>query len=659
MPKTLSSSFATYTTMMRITKKGRPYTKDLYDMFSAVLLQTNLTDHRSLFRTYPYTFTTEEAVKVMSSLKFIHVLRQPDPSNPSHQIATRTTTTFSMDATTAKNMLQFFLFARLIQNATDSTNWTVKDKGFWCPTLKGKHVLEEFADYTQVEMTDNLIAALNAPYMSPSVSGSTGGRIITLDRLTDHDDQITFSRANMTVAFKAMLSSLSMDALILDDVGGIERKNLAQYQHTFLAVHCVEWLADRLTVMSREEAETIAAEFVLFGWIALVLDKSDKSITTKDEGVSFKTTRSATYYVTERGYIAAGWKIPKEEIIQPTSDLSFHSETSSQTTTSSNHSNKNAKHKPIQPSESHIKFHSPEQREDLSVAEEMKRVDSGTSLVEQLANASLSKDVSALPPDTPIRPPSMSFTDSSMSHGSTSSANKDSSHYYTRLYNILETPLLRMYFRDFLKSNYCAENINFWVDHDRLVRNSFKSETTAEQLADCYSIYESYLSPNAEEDVNIDHTLRQEIISYVQNVFVPVPHPPRNDKIPYFTTPILHHKPANPSDRFLLLPPQATVKQRTIIIRGVSPDRCLIKLLSMLGRVNEHVCKMMAEDSVPKFVKTSRYKELQQHQQPKQNVIVSHEQTTEEDQDDLLMALSSTPPSRVSIEDQGQEIQIP
>ncbi|KAG1239333.1 hypothetical protein G6F68_018662 [Rhizopus microsporus] len=97
MPKTLSSSFATYTTMMRITKKGRPYTKDLYDMFSAVLLQTNLTDHRSLFRTYPYTFTTEEAVKVMSSLKFIHVLRQPDPSNPSHQIATRTTTTFKCD----------------------------------------------------------------------------------------------------------------------------------------------------------------------------------------------------------------------------------------------------------------------------------------------------------------------------------------------------------------------------------------------------------------------------------------------------------------------------------------------------------------------------------------------------------------------------------
>ncbi|CEG77704.1 hypothetical protein RMATCC62417_12409 [Rhizopus microsporus] len=329
MPKTLNSSFATYTTMMRITKKGRPFTKDLYDMFSAVLLQIELTDHRTFFRTYPYTFTTDEAIKVMSSLQFIHVHRQPDPSDPSRQISTRTTTTFTMDTTTAKNMIQYFLSARLIMNATDPNNWTVKDKGLWCPTLKGKYILEEFADYTQVEMKNSLIAALNAPYMVPSVSGSTGGRIIKLDRLTDHDDQITFSRANMTIAFKAMLASLPLDALVLDDVGGIDRKNLSRYQHTFLGTQCVEWLADRLTVSSKEEAEMVASEFVLFGWIGLVVDKSDKSLCVNEDGISFKTSRFAIYYVTERGLVIAGWKSPQEEAIQQASDISFTSETSS------------------------------------------------------------------------------------------------------------------------------------------------------------------------------------------------------------------------------------------------------------------------------------------------------------------------------------------
>ncbi|KAG1434758.1 hypothetical protein G6F57_021442 [Rhizopus arrhizus] len=131
-----------------------------------------------------------------------------------------------MDTTTAKSMIQYFLSARLIMNATDPNNWTVKDKGLWCPTLKGKYTLEEFADYTQVEMKNSLIAALNAPYMVPSVSGSTGGRIIKLDRLTDHDDQITFSRANMTIAFKAMLASLPLDALVLDDAPNVSNGSL-------------------------------------------------------------------------------------------------------------------------------------------------------------------------------------------------------------------------------------------------------------------------------------------------------------------------------------------------------------------------------------------------------------------------------------------------
>ncbi|KAG1440074.1 hypothetical protein G6F56_012055 [Rhizopus delemar] len=277
MPKTLNSSFATYTTMMRITKRGRPYAKDLYDMFSAVLLQIQLTDHRSLFRTYPNTFNTEEAIKVMSSLQFIHMHRQPDPSDPSLQIATRTTTTFSMDSTTAKSMLQHFLLAHLIQNATDPTNWSMREKGLWSPTPKGRSVLQDFADYTQVEIGHSLL--------------SSSPKLINLERLTDHDDKITFSRDNMTLAFKTMLSGLSLDPLVLDDVGGIERKHLNQYQHTFLALHCVEWLTDRLTVTCTEEAEMVAAEFVLFGWIALVLDKSDKSLSTKDEGVMFKTNR--------------------------------------------------------------------------------------------------------------------------------------------------------------------------------------------------------------------------------------------------------------------------------------------------------------------------------------------------------------------------------
>ncbi|KAI9270853.1 hypothetical protein BY458DRAFT_533581 [Sporodiniella umbellata] len=565
-------------------------------MFSAVLLQIQLSDHRSLFRNYPNTFSTDEAIKVMSSLQFVHLRRQPDPSNPKVQIATRTTTTFSMDMTTAKNMIHYFLMARLIQNATDPNQWTtMREKGFWSPTPKGRYVIQEFAAYTQVEINAILRSLPSSP------------KIINIERIVDYDDKITFARDNMTLVFKSMLNSLSLDPIVWDEVGGIERKNLYQYQHTFLAQHAVEWLMDRVTVTCTDEAEMIAAEFVLFGWIALVLDRSDKSLNTKDEGITFKTGRNTVYYVTERGYIAASWKLPKDETIHTASNVSLHSQTSagSNSIRSTSLSNKT-----IKPSED--------------------TVEKEPSEIDEKECHNENQEITPKPP----RPPSMTFTDSSMSHNSSTSV-KDSSQY-TRLYHILETPLLRMHFREFLKANYCTENILFWVDYDRLLRN-YKSEMSPlEQLSRCYNIYESYLSPKAVSDVNIDHTLRQDITQYIQSTFIVCRQP--NTAMTFIVPDLIQHK----QDRLLLLPPQATLKNRVFTIQGgYSPERCLLKMIGLLGKVNDHVCKMMAEDSVPKFVKTHRYKEL---------VSPKYQEPTGVEMD-LLGALQ-----RVSVEDQRHEI---
>lgn len=646
-------------------------------MFSAVLLQVALTDHRVMFRTYPYTFTTDEAAKVMSSLVFIHVHRCPDLTDPSRQVATRTTTTFSMDYPTAKNLIQHFLSSRLIMSATDPTNWSVRDRGLWCPTLKGKYVMEEFTDYTQVEMTETLIAALNAPYMSPGSSGSTGSRIILLDRLIDNDDQITFSRPNMTAAFKAMMSSLPHDALLMDEIGGVEKKNLSIFKHTFVGLHCVEWLCDRLTVTSRDEAEMVAAEFVLFGWIAQVLDKSDKGHNAKDDTMSFKTTRNAIYYVTDRGCSIIGWKIPTsaapDEIMMhgdgsTTSGLSLEeSDTSSLKkavsrkvviNTGKPPSNKVASETAIlatkygnnnpPPTPNLYQFN---KTENTPISSSMVRHDSATALIEQaLSQTSLESNTASesavsndkmhhrviLSSNIP-RPPSMSLTDSSMSHQSNDSVNANvlsDNSQFTKLNQILETPLLRMYFRDFLRKNYCVENINFWVDHHILLKNSTK-KNTLDQICECYSIYETYLGPSATADVNINHTLHQEIIKYVSGVFVVVSQLPPTG-IDYFmlaanTSSKSHNKSAKTTARLLLLPPQAgNIKQRIITIRGTSSDRCLSTLLKLFSRVNDHVCCMMAEDSVPKFVKTSKYKELIFQQQQ----ALEEEEMSDDDDDD-------------------------
>ncbi|KAI8987790.1 hypothetical protein BDF20DRAFT_904718 [Mycotypha africana] len=688
-------------------------------MFAAVLLQINLKDHRVMFRTYPFTFTTDEAAKVMSCLTFIYIHRKPDPIDPTRQIATRTTTTFSMDVTTAKNILQLFLSARLICSATDPTNWSIRDKGLWCPTMKGKYVMEEFADTTQVEMSATLIAALNAPYMALNTScgSSTGSRIITLDRLIENDDQITFSRPNMTAVFKAMMSSLPRDTLLVDDVPGIDKKSLDKYEYTFVGTYCIEWLCERLTINSEQEAESVAAQFVLFGWIAQIQDRSNKSHSDLDESVIFKTG--------QRGCLILGWKLPKQ-ISEPVIHSSTHSISSGFSLESDNSSlNKTSKkpvlYKPLSKPgtdtaskftqqatpPSSIELSPPADRpapEPPGVSTtQMMRQDSGAMLFGQVhSQSSISQDSSCAEINIPTqerhhtspRPPSMSITDSALSHTSSNSASNNNYHQHTnkdnsnwnKLTQILESPLIRMYFRNFLRENYAAENINFWVEHDKLLRN-FKQNNRSlqEQLAECYTIYDTYLGPNATTDVNIDHSLHQEIIKFVATVFTtmstkPPPPTPTNSSSSlsddttnepfYFTVPsnlVLNaslNKPSNSiasSNRLLLMPPQtvaADLKQRIIRVRGIPPEKCLIKMLRLLSKVNDHLCRMMAEDSVPKFIKTEKYKELMEAQRQQKDKVDEAELSDDElsFEDSMCMEWGGREDAKVKILKQKEAI---
>ncbi|CAO3651717.1 unnamed protein product [Cunninghamella echinulata] len=76
-------STTTYTTMMRVTPDGRPFAKDLYDIFAAMIFQIKIGEQKSLFRTYYACFTTEAMIDILDHLQFTHVLRQPDPNYPS------------------------------------------------------------------------------------------------------------------------------------------------------------------------------------------------------------------------------------------------------------------------------------------------------------------------------------------------------------------------------------------------------------------------------------------------------------------------------------------------------------------------------------------------------------------------------------------------
>jgi hypothetical protein len=166
-----------------------------------------------LFRTYHSTFTTDEAVENLGQLEFTHLVSTPNPLDPSNPLLTRTTTTFSMSRAMAKTLGQHFINARLAENATDLQNRTMKDRGIWSPTPKGKFMIQDFSHRARVP-----IKHMHAP-----LAHIQQFQIVQFERLLD-DDQISFSRPNMMESFRTMMQWLPTESLLIDDIGGKNRK---------------------------------------------------------------------------------------------------------------------------------------------------------------------------------------------------------------------------------------------------------------------------------------------------------------------------------------------------------------------------------------------------------------------------------------------------
>ncbi|KAI9016554.1 hypothetical protein CLU79DRAFT_837606 [Phycomyces nitens] len=639
-----NNSLSTYTSMMRVTSAGRPFAKDLFDIFGAFLIQTPLKDHRSLFRTYPNSITTDEAVSTFADLKFVHVMRTPDPNDPNTQITTRTTTTFSMTREMAKTLGQHILNSRLAENAADPQNRTMKDRATWYVTPKGKYMVQDFSQR----------AGVNIAHIQKSLDRIDSFRIVKFDRLID-TDSLSFARPNMTTAFKTMMAWLPTETLLADDVGGLKDKQAHEYTYTFYGYQCFEWISEYTTVVSAEEALMIASEFVLYGWLVQILDKSDKSNSTRSNSNSFKTSKRAIYHVTERGRKILGWqtksKTPPEGSLSKQASINCSSAAQSEalkkqralarrlvptglqsssssagipsatiTCPKSNNPLCNKMGFPV-PKEGSSKSVTslPESKEESGIDEMTEQLlhlrctgeslSSGSDRPPSITSSAGSSNDSSFELSLGVaESPAPSILEKPMAPGhidvltvveasdiplsdcaSGSSGNVPRDSQWTRLRQILEDPLLRMYFRDFMKANFCEENINFWVDYYSLRKKARSRRMIInELLTDCYTIYDTYLGMQAISEVNIDHGLRQEIISLVTTTF----------KV----------APGSSLDMpFLNIPIQPTLINVTV---NGSSQQCLQMIMRMYDKVNDHICRLMAQDSVPRFVKSEKYRQF-------------------------------------------------
>ena len=163
-----------------------------------------------------------------------------------------------------------------------------------------------------------------------------------------------------------------------------------------------------------------------------------------------------------------------------------------------------------------------------------------------------------------------------------------------RLRYILEEPGLRSLFREFLRGNFCEENLSFWLDVQDFKRK-FNITSSAAAVGPAggrpgarntpgqaamekhhetlihtaFVIYNNYLAPSSQCELNIDHGLRNELVKYLEEVVTSLTGKKFSGKVE---------------------PEHGTVFNATQ----------LQTLIRMYERIQMHVFRLMATDSVPK-----------------------------------------------------------
>lgn len=432
-----------------------------------------------------------------------------DPNDPQRIITTTTTTTFTMTRDIAKGICQQFMDARLIENAVDPASTVFKDRGIYALTPKGLHVLERFITKNGIA-ADHLVRVFTQQPICM--------RLLHLERRISDDDLIV-SRPVLEVVFRRFVGTKSPNYVVeaaevaravqqgqarpfqdavrppmnFDRSSGVEMQDLGEKlkngsilltRHVFSSSGAIDWLCDFSTCCCRDEAAELLAHFVRYGFISLHWDrtKSDHSVTvmqasntSKSAGAGngsqnandskagrstdghieaeFRWGPKVTYRVTEEGRRLVQWdgaggnsKVSGEAAAAANKKKISAEYTAEEDSLGSargvfaqNNGSTNTINNSVSPQAAIGGA-------EWSLAGGM---GVGSALDSQLLGKMSLKDL----------------FDLDLLANSDSAWSKEGQHSSTtRLRAILEDIRLRALFREYLKNNYCEENLGFWLD---------------------------------------------------------------------------------------------------------------------------------------------------------------------------------------------------
>ncbi|KAJ8117129.1 hypothetical protein OPT61_g1588 [Boeremia exigua] len=276
---------------------------DFKDLFATLMVSLPLTPHRVRFRMIEFTFTSDEAITNLGSLKFSQSNRMPDPKDSSRVVTTTTTTTFSMAKEMARSVCQKFLEAKFVESVEGKVDFTNKSS-VWQLTPKGIHILERFCTRNGIQSAH--VKAVIESNRNPHV-------LVILERNTEndklhHDEQtveILFRRFIGTTANETATDSDSIHEFSKCDVGVKLVKHRPttsrQYEYTFNGRNAAQWLMDCTTMVDPRESIEIGSLFLQLKLIAPVDPRVPEH--------TFQPVKQVHYYVTPHGERVAGWSL--------------------------------------------------------------------------------------------------------------------------------------------------------------------------------------------------------------------------------------------------------------------------------------------------------------------------------------------------------------
>ncbi len=511
------------------------------------MISLPLKSHRVRFKTYPFTFTTEEALQNMASLRLTQTNRMDDPKvqtfdsiahfkNVGRIVTTTTSTSFSIGREMARTIGAQFVQARLVEAAVDGGSASFeKDKSLWQITPKGMHVLHRFANRNGIASTT--LSTLLA-------SNLTTMNLIILER-DDISDQILESPSLIELIFRRFAGPspnlTSMGRSRRDSTGSSNsdasgpgehvfdgytsvvmrdgrRIGDVVYQNCFTGQDALNWLLECCTTVKEAEAHHLAAMFLKHDLICRCGSEYNRGAARENLDVN------SFYILTERGKRMAGW----------TRGTVSRTQSQSPPATS--------KPRKIQSDEDSVSL-------VAAAADNGKRPGSGSTHTRPAVNRSQSSSRSLNGARDSER----------MTTRETSTA---------KLQQILHDPALLTLFREFLRQNFCEENLQFYRETGDFIK-SVKNVETIEQvkasLATAFSHYNAFLAQGSPCELNLEHSLRLDLAARMAKA----------------------------------------VDDNEEAIRAA-----LNEVVALFERARSQVLRLMASDSVPKFVQTWRYRQI-------------------------------------------------